>query len=202
MSNKVTPEQESELSALYQQRKADISAPSDIKSRVFSPTRMKQSNHSTSTVDWFRLLSGVALAASTLLFVGLVSMNQQNLNALSPRTVQVHHIQGETPSTSERIHISYQQHTYAHQQRTQRLEELHQQTMLLTHLDDGWELDNCNETIVQVSNELVKLLGENNTLNEALRSGSWVQVYFDHEGHIRKIIPSDTPALCQGPSPV
>lgn len=193
--NKNNREKSDVLNELYQRRKEKTVAPAAIKSSIFSG--LKRSERAKQETNWFRLLSGVALAASTLLFVVLVSINQKNLHTDNvTKVIEVHRIQNEPTNPSERILISYQKVSSEYMARTQQLENFHRKTMLLTHFDAGWELENCDETIVQVSNQLVEMLSNGDMLVDTLPSGSWVEVFFDQHGHIRKIVKAEAPQHC------
>lgn len=199
------------LDQLYQQRKKQVVAPASIKTSVFAGLNRRDNNQQKNKhelmqeliqeINWFRLLSGVTLAASVMLFVGIISVTMRGWNTPENiKVVQIHSIDDTPQQTpSEQIGVNYQEYASEYANRTDNLERFHRKTMLLTHFDEGWELENCEDTVLQVSNGLLNMLSMMNSeemLADTLPSGSWVEVYLDQHGHIMKIIESETPLHC------
>ncbi|NCP64800.1 MAG: hypothetical protein GW763_17855 [Paraglaciecola sp.] len=183
---KPTSDSEQQLRALYQQRKAQHTAPAGIKRRLLLAHQQQQNNQR----HWFKRMTMVSVAAGTLLLLGLSFWQHQSwLNQpMHVAEVELHSLapQKQSQAISERYAKHYQD--YLSQQ--QILVFHHTKQAVLEHMDDGWQLQTCDHQVVKVSQELVNALAKLNQIDEHLHLGDSVDIAFDESGIILAISAS------------
>ena len=194
MSNKST-NQHADLNQLYHKRKQRLHAPAAQKRQL-----MEHDLFTTPWQKWLHRAGQVAIAASTLLLVGLVAMQQYDMNHLpQPReytVVEVHSLEAEKGLLSENVRHKYAQHYQAFLKQKQMFAQHHKKSAILQQLDDGWELKTCDEELVKISDELVSALYDMNSIESSLKAGDRVEIAFDITGIILGISRSEQAAMC------
>lgn len=183
MSNSDKPSDET-LTSLYQQRKAQKVAPGAIKRQILNQHRA----HTQHRLLW-RRMGSVALAASTLLLVGLVYWHhlfwQQHdfpLTALRYTTVELHSL--ATTKQSEAISERYAKHYNDYLKQQQVLALHHKKQGVLAQIENGWQLRTCDQQVVQVSQGLIEALRNIHQIEGTFNRGDNVEVMFDKSGII------------------
>lgn len=177
--NKTT---EVDLNELYQQRKAKYAAPSIIKRKVMSE------NHSG--WNWqsiYQQFGAIALAASTLLLIGLISLQQlpnQQKPLMVYRTIEVHDLQPEEIGTAEQIRNQYAARYNQYLAQRQTFAFHHQKSAILHQANSGWEMTTCDQELVKVSNDLLMALIGINKIESKIENGDSVEIMFDESGII------------------
>ena len=194
MSNK-SSNQQVDLNQLYQKRKKHVHAPAAHKRQLME--------HDIFTAPWQKWLhraGQVAIAASTLLLVGLVAMQHYDLKQVpKPQQytlVEIHSLDNEKGRLSENVRHKYVQHYQAFLKQKQMFAQHHKKSAIIQQLDDGWELKTCEEELVKISDELVSALYDINSIDTSLKTGDRVEIAFDRTGIILGIIRSEQAAMC------
>lgn len=174
---------ELDLSALYQARKEQHTAPVSIKRQV-----MRQATERKGVKNWFSGIQQVAIAASTLLLVGVVSVHYYRLNygptLLTYTSVEVHSLGTESADIAGQIRHLYAQRYEDFQQKQAMLASHHSKSAVMTQFDQGWELTTCDQSLVKVSNELIAKLKSMDMISANIQSGDNVNIQFNREGMI------------------
>jgi hypothetical protein len=183
---KPTSDSDQQLSALYQQRKAQHTPPAGIKRRLLLAHQQQQHNQR----HWFKRMTMVGIAAGTLLLLGLSFWQHQTWQnkPMQVAEVTLHSLapQKQSQAISERYAKHYQH--YLNQQ--QILVFHHKKQAVLEQMDDGWRLQTCDHQVVKVSQELVSALAKLNQIDAQLHLGDSVDIAFDESGIILAITAS------------
>lgn len=177
----------------YVKRKRQHSAPASIKRYVVAK---QQDNQSTAYI--FRRISYVAVAASTLLLMSLLLIQHSDpvSTELNYQLVQMHTLDSEPESLSDSIKNRYAEHykNYLTQKKTY---AAHHKAKAVVHfVDAGWQLKNCDNEILQLSNELIAALSNIQQIDSQLISGDEVEIAFDQTGIILGITRSGNHLRC------
>ncbi|WP_339725681.1 hypothetical protein [uncultured Paraglaciecola sp.] len=177
----------------YLKRKSQHLAPASIKRHVLA----KQHNNQN-TAYIFRRISYVAVAASTLLLISLVLLQRTApvLSDYNYQVVQLHTLDIEPESVSARINNRYAEHykNYLAQKNTY---AAHHKSKAVLHLvDAGWQLKNCDNEVLQLSNELIAALSNIQQIDTQINSGDAVEIVFDESGIILGITRSGNHLRC------
>ncbi|MFT2090340.1 hypothetical protein [Paraglaciecola sp. 2405UD69-4] len=186
---------EDTLSKLYSKRKSQHPAPASIKHKLLNAQAADKSNTAI-----FNRISYVAVAASTLLLIGVMLLRNQQFNtpAVAYQTIEIHSLETEAsnPLSSESIKNRYAQHyeDYLMQQKT--YAQHHQKHAKLTVAGNTWELTTCDNQVMQVSEELITALTEIHQIGSQVNSGDIVEIAFDQNGIILGIQSTSVPLTC------
>lgn len=182
MTKSVKPT-ENELSELYQTRKRAHQAPRSIKQFINDNGSTKSHWHS-----FFNRISGIAIAAGTLLLVSLVALQQHSLD--QPMLVQdytlieLHSLDTNKQSAGQNVRSLYAKHYNDFLHQKQILAKHHSKAAILNQIEDGWELTTCNKEIVKISNGLINALRKIDKVGGSPQDGEWVAIDFDKNGII------------------
>lgn len=184
------------LGNLYRQRKATFKAPATIKRQML----LQHQTMINSRQVW-RRLGNVAVAASTLLLIGLVywnhySLQQRDTNLIAQQftTIELHSLAPSKQSEviSERYAKHYQE--YLAQQTILVLH--HKKQAVLHQVDNGWQLQTCDQQVVQISQDLINALRNIHQIEGTFKTGDNVEMMFDKNGLILGIKPGPKLAHC------
>lgn len=177
----------------YAKRKRQHTAPAAIKRHVLAK---QQDNQSITYI--FRRIGYVAIAASTLLLMSLLLIQQSD--QVSPeinyQVVQLHSLDTETEGLSDSIKSRYANHynDYLAQRKTY---AAHHKAKAVLHLvDAGWQLKSCDNEVLQLSNELIAALSKIQQIDTQINSGDAVEIAFDQTGIILGITRSGNHLRC------
>lgn len=168
-----------EINALYSQRKSQHLAPLSIKRQILSE---QQNNQGIEYI--FKRISFVAVAASTLILMGLLIIQQSDRvsSEVDFQLVQMHTLESSPESLSDNINSRYAKHyrDYLAQQQTY---SAHHKTKAVLHLaDDGWQLKSCDRQSLQLSNDLIAALNNIEKIDAQIANGNTVEIAFDQTG--------------------
>jgi hypothetical protein len=177
----------------YAKRKLRHPAPASIKRYIL--TKQQDNNF---TAYLFRRISYVAVAASTLLLMSLLLIQQpaQIPAELGYQLVQLHTLETNTEHLSDSFKERYAKHynDYLTQKKTY---AAHHKTKAVMHLvDKGWQLKNCDDEVLSLSNELIAALSKIQQIDTQIISGDAVEIAFDQTGIILGITRSGNPLRC------
>lgn len=181
------------LEQLYAKRKGQYSAPPSIKRQLLAKQRESQS-----TAHIFKRISYVAVAASTLLLMSLLLIEQSDLvsSKVKYQVVQLHSLETQPGSKSADIKHRYATHynNYLSQKKTY---TAHHKTKAALHLmENGWQLISCDQQVLQLTNELVAALSNLQQIDSQISSGDAVEIAFDQTGIILGITRSGNHLRC------
>jgi len=190
---KLIQHSDDELEKHYAKRKLQHSAPASIKRHVLAK---QQDNQSTAYI--FRRISYVAVAASTLLLMSLLLIQQpdQVSKGIDYQLVQLHTLDTNTESCSDCIKNRYANHynDYLAQKKTY---AAHHKTKAVLNLAiEGWQLKGCDDEVLQLSNELIAALSNIQQIDPQINSGDAVEIAFDQTGIILGISRSGNHLRC------
>jgi hypothetical protein len=191
--NKQNDQSEDALQQHYARRKRKHPAPASIKRHVMAK---QQENHGTAYI--FRRISYVAVAASTLLLMSLLLIQQskQVSTELNYQVVQLHTLDTNIEPLSDRIKNRYAGH-YNDYITQKKKYAAHHKTKATLHLaDDGWQLKGCDDVVLQLSNELVAALINIQQIDSQISTGDAVEIAFDQTGIILGITRSGNYLTC------
>lgn len=192
--NKPDPQSDEALQQLYVRRKNQYSAPASIKRHIL--TRQQQDKQSTAYI--FKRISYVAVAASTLLLISLLLLQQadQVPTKYQYQVVQLHTLDVEPEGLSASINHRHAEHykNYLAQKRTYAAH--HKSKAMLQLVDDGWQLKSCDNQVLQISNELIAALSQIQRIDSHISSGDAVEIAFDQTGIILGITRSGNHLRC------
>jgi hypothetical protein len=181
------------LKQLFAKRKRQHTAPAAIKRHVLAK---QQDNQSITYI--FRRIGYVAVAASTLLLMSLLLIQQpdQVSTEINYHVVQLHTLDNDTKSLSDSIKSRYAKHynDYLAQQKTYAAH--HKTKAVLQLVDEGWQLKNCENEVLQLSNELISALSNIQQIDSQIISGDEVEIAFDQTGIILGITRSGNHLRC------
>ena len=194
MSNK-SDNHPTDLSQLYQRRKARSSSPSSIKRKIMEHEVFKPKWH-----QWFSRTSTLALGLSTLLLIGLVYVQHTNLNqANSTHTytmVEIHNLAPTEQPLSEHVRHRYAQHYNDYLKQKQVFAMTHHKPAIIEKMDGEWALTTCQQELVKISDELIQALRQLDSIDTTLREGDAVQIAFDQSGIILGITRNHSAKMC------
>lgn len=174
---------EVDLSDLYQKRKQKHQSPSSVKRSVMSHSRQDQ--------HWrpiFNRIGAVAIAASTLLLIALVTVHQGNLNKPVQTGeytfVELHSLDQQVNDLASNVRARYAEHYNDYLKQKQILARHHKKAAVLNLYEDGWELTTCDQELVKISNELVLALQKIDKVGTQFSNGDFVDIEFDKNGII------------------
>jgi hypothetical protein len=191
---------DTDLTELYQQRKAAYKAPSSVKKNIIRTAKNKQTISMTefNFISWTK---GISLAAATVLLISLVVIRNNDTSWFNQKSVEVslveiHSLSDENVPLSQSIRVKYARnyHQYLNQQQT--LVSHHRKNALLRLTDEGWELTTCNDELLKISAELVRTLRSVNRIEERLENGDRVDIIFNQDGHIINILQTNALPHC------
>lgn len=184
-----------DLSDLYQKRKQKHKAPGSIKRAVVL-------NNTQSRIVWpsFNMLAGVGVAASLMLLVSLIVVQQSQFNLPLKRTeltlIEVHSLDTESLSLAENVRQRHAQHYQNYLRQQQILASYHKKSAVLNLAAEGWELRTCEKELLRISSELVAALQHIDRVDSGLKNGDYVDVDFDKNGLIVAITPAKSLPHC------
>ncbi|MFT4941204.1 MAG: hypothetical protein ACI88A_004268 [Paraglaciecola sp.] len=193
-------DENTDLTELYQQRKTAYKAPSSVKRHIIRAAKKKKTVGFSefNLTNWTK---GISLAAATVLLISLVAIRNNDSNWFTPKSVEVslvefHSLNDENVPLSQSIKVKYARNfdQYLNQQQT--LANHHSKNALLRLTDEGWELTTCNDELLKISAELVLTLRNVNRIEEQLKNGDRVDIVFNQDGHIMKILQANTLPHC------
>ncbi|MEP2651912.1 MAG: hypothetical protein ABJH06_07935, partial [Paraglaciecola sp.] len=172
---------EDTLSVLYSKRKSEYRAPTTIKRKILK-AQLTENTHTAI----FNRISYVAVAASTLLLVGVILLRQEQLNMpeLTYQTVEIHSLKPSNELSSASIRNRYAQNYKTYLEHQKAFAQHHQKHATLTVTGKFWELKTCDDEIMQISEELIVALNKIQRIDSKLSSGDIVQIAFDQSGMI------------------
>jgi hypothetical protein len=189
------PNQHSEdsLEQLYAKRKLQHSAPTSIKRHVLA---QQLDNQSTAYI--FRRINYVAVAASTLLLLSLLLIQQpvQVSTELNYHVVQLHSLDTNTEQLSDSINNRYADHYNNYLAQKETYAAHHRTKATLQLVDEGWQLKSCDNQVMQLSNELIAALSNIQQIDTKINHGDAVEIVFDQTGIILGIIRSGNHLRC------
>mgnify|MGYP000114209519 CR=1 FL=1 len=190
---KQEPQSDDALEQCFVERKRQHPAPASIKRYVLSK---QQDNQSTAYI--FRRIGYVSVAASTLLLMSLLLLQHSNQDAtqINYQIVQIHTLNIEPERLSDSINNRYAAHykNYLEQKKTYAAH--HKSRAVLHFVDAGWQLKNCDNEVLQLSNELIMALSNIQQIDSQIISGDAVEITFDQTGIILGIMRSGNPLHC------
>jgi hypothetical protein len=177
----------------YAKRKLQHHAPASIKRHILAK---QQDNKFTAYI--FRRISYVAVAASTLLLMSLllIKKSDQVPAELSYQLVQLHTLEINTEHLTDSFKNRYAKHynDYLAQKKTY---AAHHKTKAVMHLvDEGWQLKNCDDEVLSLSNELIAALSKIQQIDTQIINGDAVEIAFDQTGIILGITRSGNHLRC------
>jgi len=177
----------------YAKRKRQHTAPASIKRQILAK---QQDNQSITYI--FRRIGYVAVAASTLLLMSLLLIQQsdQVSPTINYQIVQLHTLDTDTENVSDSISNRYAKHynNYLAQKKTY---AAHHKSKAVLHLVDGnWQLKSCDNKVLQLSSELIAALSNIQRIDTQISSGDEVIIAFDQTGIILGITRSGNHLRC------
>lgn len=189
------PHFETQASELYQQRKSRHKANSSMKRHTLA-----QAESASNWSGIFNRFQHVAIAAGTLLLVGLVALQSYELRQAGPEieytSVQIHSLESDQKQDYAQIKVLYDQHRDDYLKQKVILASHHKKAAFLSQFDDGWELKTCDQELVKISSELVQILKEMKLINPQIKRGDSVQIAFNVNGLIVGIEPAKNNLQC------
>jgi hypothetical protein len=184
---------EDALKQLYAKRKLRHLAPASVKRNVLAK---QQDNQGTAFI--FRRISFVALAASTLLLMSLLLIQQsdQVVTEINYQTVQLHTLETNTERLSDSIKNRYADHYNSYLAQKKTYAAHHITKAALRFVDDGWQLKSCDDEVLQLSNQLIAALSNIQQIDAQISSGDAVEIAFDQTGIILGITRSGNYLQC------
>ena len=184
-----------DLSELYNKRKQKHRAPASIKRAVLIENR-----HSTSFLPSLNRLTGVAIAASLLLLVSLVVVQQRDWQYGTPTVeytlVEIHSLDQNPVAVAENVRQKNAQHYANYLLQEQILARHHRKSAVLNVASQGWELATCEQELVKISAELVASLQQLDRVGTQFKTGDFVSIDFDKNGLIVGIYPAASLPHC------
>jgi hypothetical protein len=177
----------------YARRKLQHPAPASIKRQLLTK---QQDNQGTAYI--FRRISYVAAAASTLLLMSLLLIQQSDpISAeLDYQLVQLHTLETNTETVSDSINNRYANHYYDYLAQKKTYAAHHKSKAVLHFVDEGWQLKNCDDEVLQLSSELIAALANIQQIDTQISSGDAVEIAFDQTGIILGITRSGNYLSC------
>ena len=184
---------EDSLEQLYTKRKLQHSAPASIKRKVLA-----QQQDNQSTVYIFRRISYVAVAASTLLLLSLLLIQQPNQvsSELHYQVVQLHSLETKTEDLPDSFKNRYAAHYKNYLAQKQTYAAHHKTKAALQLMDEGWQLRSCDNEVLQLSKELIAALSNMQQIDTNIINGDAVEIAFDQTGIILGITRSGNHLRC------
>jgi hypothetical protein len=184
---------EDALKQLYAKRKLRHLAPASVKRNVLAK---QQDNQGTAFI--FRRISFVALAASTLLLMSflLIQQSDQVVTEINYQTVQLHTLETNTERLSDSIKNRYADHYNSYLAQKKTYAAHHITKAALRFVDDGWQLKSCDDEVLQLSNQLIAALSNIQQIDAQISSGDAVEIAFDQTGIILGITRSGNYLQC------
>jgi hypothetical protein len=181
------------LQQLYAKRKLEHLAPASVKRHVLT----KQQN-TQGTAYIFRRINYVAVAASTLLLMSLLLIQQsdQVVTEINYQIVQLHTLETNTERSSDSIKNRYADHYNGYLAQKKTYAAHHKTKAALSFVDDGWQLKSCDDEVLQLSNELIAALSNIQQIDAQISSGDAVEIAFDQTGIILGITRSGNYLQC------
>ena len=184
-----------DLGALYQKRKSRIRSSASDKRKI-----MEQGLTQPFWQKWFNGIGQVAIAASTVLLIGLLAIQQTNFTMKEQKTeftvVELHSLDTEEQPLSENVRQRYAQHYNSYLKQQALFARHHKKAAIISQFDDGWELTTCDKELVKISDELVNALYQIDSIESSLKPGDSVEITFDKSGIILGISRSKQVAMC------
>lgn len=191
--NKPNEHDKDSLEQLYAKRKRQQTAPASIRRNVLA----KQQD-SLGTAYIFRRISYVAVAASTLLLMSLLLIQQppETSSEISYQIVQLHSLGNNTETLTARFKNRYADHYHDYLAQKQTYAAHHKTKASLKLIDDGWQLQSCDDQVLQLSNELIAALSNIQQIDTMINNGDAVEIAFDQTGIILGITRSGNYLRC------
>ncbi|MEP1444756.1 MAG: hypothetical protein ABJK37_01405 [Paraglaciecola sp.] len=191
--SKPDPKSDEALQRLYVRRKSQHAAPTSIKRHVLTQQQDKQS-----TAYIFKRISYVAVAASTLLLINLLLLQQadQVSTHYQYQVAQLHTLDVEPESFSDSINNRHAEHYKNYLAQKQTYAAHHKSKAVLQLVDEGWRLKSCDNQVLQISNDLIAALSQMRQIDSQISSGDAVEIAFDQTGIILGITRSGNHLRC------
>lgn len=193
MSNKDNFE-DADLKRLYEQRKQDVSVPSSIKRAVIAHDIEKKV-----TQHWKSRAGFVALAASTLLLVSVVTFLPRQFDNTKPieiSLVQNHDLTSADKSLSKDIRDRHAEHYQAYLKNKALFAAHYRKPARILPNEQGLALQTCNDEVINVSESLLAALTDIQAIDAQLQPGDMVLVSFAKNGIILSIETHADAQMC------
>ncbi len=181
--NKSKQVSDSDLNELYKTRKSKYRSPASIKRAVL----FKNTQQSTSLPS-MKQLTGVAVAASIMLLVSLIVIQDnrwfQNSPPVEYTWVEVHSLAEDSVDLATNVRQKNAQHYADFLKQEDILEQRYKKEAVLQIVDQDWELKTCKQELVKISAELVASLKSMDRVGQQIGDGDFVSISFDKNGLI------------------
>lgn len=191
-------DQDKELQQLYQQRKATVKTPSEIKQ-----VALGQSKNSAKPLaqSWsiFGQQVGLVTACVGLLALGLLvhhTITGYDKPEYVHAQIEYHALSDESISVNTARRIDYENATQAFQESQIRIAVHHKKLAQIASIGNGWQLKMCDNSALSISPMLLTELAANNALKVDLVQGDFVQIAFSDAGRILAIEKQPTTRHC------
>lgn len=186
---------DTQLSSHYNKHKHQFKAPIEHKKHVLQKAkRIDKEVTQNINFNWFT--SG-ALAASILVLTYFVLMPQSinHIPVIAQSTyIEYHTLDMPQEGYSRALAYAALEKEYA---KKQMLTAISRKPARLEINDDGtWDLETCEDEVIQISKQLVAMLQKYDVLNSPFDSGVMVAVSFNSDGHITRIDQLESPKVC------
>lgn len=188
----------------YELRKRRHKAPRSIRELVISKARNNQ-QHVWQRFNLLNWTVGVSALSALLLLYQFVTIYLEP-NHVAPtqyQVIQIHRLHQESSPTLNDIDRLQQQMTVLHADNYARylqthhiLTSHHSQIAKLLDTNGGWELQTCDDQIVQITPQLVNAMWNAQLFDKSIQQGQLVNIQFDQQGRITSIHAAQTPYSC------
>lgn len=184
-----------QLSAHYSKQKRQFKAPIEHKKYVLQKAKRIDKETTTNTsLNWF---APGALAASILVLTYFVLIPQpiNHIPIVAQNTyIELHTLEMPDESNSRALAYAALEKEYAQKQM---ITAVARKPARLEINDDGtWDLETCEDDVIQISKQLISMLKKYDVLNTHFNSGMMVAISFNSDGHITRIDQIENPKVC------
>lgn len=192
------------LSALYKNSKENQSSPRAIRRNIILAARKEELASSTlgrQLKRWANtskvLLSATAvIALVAVVWVGQYKLQQGGFDSEEYTRVQIHTLSPAPELASENIRLKYDAAYADFLQQQGTLTAHHQSSAKLQMTNDGWTLATCQNELLKISDELLRILNDTQRVNIDLHAGDSVNILFAMDGRILQILKLPKPLRC------
>lgn len=184
-----------QLSAHYNKQKRHFKASSDHKKQILQKAkRIDKEITPNSSLKWF---APGALAASILVLAYFVLIPQpiNRIPVVAQNTyIEIHTLDMPDENYSRAVAYATLEKEYAQKQM---ITSIARRPARLEINDDGtWDLETCEDEVIQISKQLVSMLKKYEVMNTPINSGMMVAISFNSNGHITRIDQLENPKVC------
>ncbi|WP_416307280.1 hypothetical protein [Neptunicella sp. SCSIO 80796] len=192
------------LQERYESRRRRHQAPRAVRELIMNKAR-RQQQHFWQRFNLLNWTIGVsALSALLLLYQFVTIYLGPNIdNARQLQVVQIHRLNQEvtppftdTDKLNKQISILHADNYARYLQTDHIFAKHHSQIAKLISTHNGWQLQTCNDQIVQISQQLVNAMANAHRFEKNIHSGQQVNIQFDQQGRIIGIQSASTPYSC------